>query len=131
MSVAPRRWTRVGGYSLMAVAGIAAMAWPAPSVRAATADGLVYVWAGMLAIGGLASAIGAALDRWLGEYTGLWPLALTFAVYALSAASSGRASSIAGACALGSIALLLLARWRDVALIRREAARSYAERGRG
>jgi len=132
MLTSPRRWTRVGGYSLMAVAGIAAMAWPTPSVRAATAPtagALVYVWAGMLAVGGLSSAIGAALDRWLGEYAGLWPLVVTFWVYALAAGSTGRATSIAGACALSSIAMLLLARWRDVALIRREAAR-LAERDR-
>lgn len=121
-----RRWTRVAGYALMAVAGLAAMAWPSPAVAAATSPTsgvLVYVWAAMLAVGGSVSAIGAAMDRWLGEYAGLWPLVVTFTIYALAAGASGRAPSIAGACLLGSIAALLLARWRDVAQIRREAAR--------
>ena len=120
----------MSGYTLMAVAGIAAIVWPAPTVRAATAPtagALVYVWAAMLTLGGLSSAIGAARDRWLGEYAGLWPLVMTFAVYALAAAAAGRTTSVAGACALGSIAMLLAARWRDVALIRREAARSNTE----
>jgi len=126
----PRRISRVLGYGLMALAGLAALAWPAPSVRAATSatsGALVYMWAALLAVGGLSCALGSALDRWLGEYVGLWPLVTTFAVYALAASGSGRWTAVAGACALGSIALLLLARWRDVALIRREAARYHAE----
>jgi hypothetical protein len=126
----PRRWTRVGAYTLMAVAGLAALTWPSPPVRAATSPtsgALVYVWAVMLAVGGLSSALGAARDRWLGEYAGLWPLVVTFAVYALASAATGRVSAIAGACVLGAVALLLLARWRDVALIRREAVRHHAE----
>lgn len=116
----------------MAVAGIAAIAWPSPAVRAATAPTagvLVYVWAAMLVVGGVTSGLGAALDRWLGEYIGLWPLVFTFTVYALAAAAAGAA--IAGAALLGGIALLLLARWRDVATIRREAARYLAEHERG
>lgn len=128
-SRAARRWTRVVGYTLMAAAGVAAMAWPAPSVRAATnpVTTLAYVWAALLVVGGMSSAIGAAADRWLGEYAGLWPLIATFAVYAIAGAATGRATTVAGSCALGSIAFLLLARWRDIAQIRREAARYHAE----
>ncbi len=129
----PRRWTRVASYALMAGAGLAAMAWPAPAVKAATspvAGVLVYVWAVLLAVGGLCACVGAARDRWLGEYTGLPPLVMVFAVYALAAAATGKTSAIAGSCALGSIALLLLARWRDVAHIRQEAARYLTEHGR-
>jgi len=90
----------------------------------------VYVWAGLLTLGGASSAIGSAMDRWLGEYAGLGPLVVTWAVYAFAAAASGRVTAIAGACGLGAVAFLLLARWRDVALIRREAARYHAEHGR-
>jgi hypothetical protein len=84
----------------------------------------------MLVVGGVSCAVGAARDRWIGEYAGLWPLIATFAVYALAAATAGRVTAVAGACALGSIALMLLARWRDVALVRREAARYNAEHER-
>jgi hypothetical protein len=125
----PRRWTRVVAYALMGAAGLASLAWPSPSVERATSatSGItVYVWAGMLALGGISCAAGSATDRWLGEYAGLWPLIVTFSVYALVSASTGRATAIAGACALGSIALLLIARWRDVAHIRREVARYRA-----
>lgn len=127
-----RRWTRVASYTLMAVAGAAAMAWPAPSVRAATnpVAVYVYVWAALLIVGGMSSAIGAAAGRWLGEYAGLWPLIVTFLVYSLASFATGRLAAIAGACALASFAFLLLARWRDVAYIRREAARYNAEHGR-
>jgi peptidoglycan/LPS O-acetylase OafA/YrhL len=115
----------VVGYTFMALAGVAAMVWPAPSVRAATdatSGVLVYLWAILLTIGGLACALGAATDRWLGEYAGLWPLVSTFAVYGIAAFSSGRGPvSYAGGFALLSISLLMYGRWQVVAVVRREA----------
>lgn len=126
MVAPPRRITRVIGYALMAIAGVAAIIWPAPSVRAATSPTtglLVYVWAILLAVGGISATIGAATDRWLGEYVGLIPLVTTFAAYGLAAWARADWTSIAGGCALMSIAMLLLARWRDVAVVAREAAR--------
>lgn len=121
------RWARLVGYTLMGLAGVAAMVWPAPAVQAATAPtagALAYIWAGMLIVGGVTSAAGAATDRWLGEYTGLWPLVATFTVYGLAAFASARGPvAFAGGLALMSIAALQLARWHDVSLIRREADR--------
>lgn len=111
----------------MAVAGLASVIWPAPSVSRAAAYGLAYIWAVFLALGGSTAAVGAATDRWLGEYIGLPLLTTTFGIYGLAAATAGRVTSIAGAAALTSIALLLAARWRDVAIVRREADR-YADR---
>lgn len=103
------------------------MVWPPQSVQAATspnAHGLVYVWAGLLIVGGTSSALGAATDRWLGEYVGLWPLILMFAVFGLSAFGSSRGPiAYAGGFCLSAIAALLVGRWRDTALIRREADR--------
>jgi hypothetical protein len=126
-----RRTIRAIGYFLLFAAGVAALIWPAPSVRAATSPTsglLVYLWAGLLALGGLCSAIGAVTDRWLGEYAGLWPLVTTFMVYGLAAFTAGRGSaSYAGGLFLLSIAALLYARWQDVALIRREAIRQVGE----
>jgi hypothetical protein len=120
-----RRLVLALGYALMALAGVAAMAWPAPSVRAATnptAGALVYVWAALLIVGGVACALGAATDRWLGEYAGLWPLVTTFAVYGVALVfSSWGTPGYAGGLALLSIATLMVARWQVVALVRREA----------
>jgi hypothetical protein len=121
------RAARFTGYTMMAAGGAAAMVWPSPAVQAATsptAGALVYVWAGLLAVGGVSSAYGAATDRWLGEYAGLWPLMATFTVYGIAAFVGTRGPvAWAGGLVLLAIAGLLLARWREVALIRREAAR--------
>lgn len=121
----PRRPVRAAAFSLLAAGGIAAMVWPPPAVQAATSPvyALAYLWATLLVIGGIASALGAATDRWLGEYVGLWPLIMVFAIYGLSAFASSRGLvAVAGGCVLTAVAALLLARWQDVALIRREAA---------
>lgn len=107
-------------YILFALAGSAAIVWPAPTVAAAT-GWLVYVWATWLAVGGMAAAIGAVTDRWIGEYAGLPLLFTAFGVYALVVASSGRLTSLAGAFALGAIAAKLIARWQDTGEVRREA----------
>lgn len=127
------RAARLVGYALMGLAGVAAMVWPAPAVQEATAPtggALAYVWAALLVVGGVTSAAGAASDRWLGEYAGLWPLVATFAVFGLSALASERGFvAVAGGLALLAIAALLHARWQDVALIRREADRqAHGER---
>lgn len=116
----PPRPARLVAYSLFGAAGLAAVLWPAPSVQAAS-GWLVYVWAAWLVTGGALCAVGTATDRWLGEYAGLPLLAAAFAVYTLVVATSGRLSSIAGACALAAIASKLVARWQDVSAVRREA----------
>lgn len=124
-NVSVRQWARATGYTLIVFSGVAAAIWPAPSVRAAAGpmSSLVYVWVVLLIVGGGCSAIGAATGRWLGEYVGLWPLIFTFAVYGIAAGATGRTTSLTAAFALGSIGVLLYARWRDVALVRQEAVR--------
>lgn len=126
MTVLPRRPVRAAAFALLAVGGLAAMVWrPPPAVQAATSPvyALAYVWAALLILGGACSALGAATDRWLGEFVGLWPLIMVFAIYGLSAFASSRGLvAVAGGCVLTAVAALLLARWQDVNLIRREAA---------
>jgi hypothetical protein len=101
--------------------------WPAaPAVRQATAGAgpLIYVWAALLILGGLTSAVGSWTDRWLGEYAGLCPLIAVFAVYGLATFLSSRGfTAYAGGLVLLAFASLLFARWQDVAQIREEAAR--------
>lgn len=121
------RGARTVGYTLMGAAGAAAMVWPPQSVTTATspnARSLVYVWAGLMVVGGVSSALGAATDRWLGEYVGLWPLILTFMVFGMTSFGSSRGPvAYAGGFCLSAVAALLVGRWRDTALIRKEADR--------
>ncbi|MFY1669486.1 hypothetical protein ACN27G_05960 [Plantactinospora sp. WMMB334] len=127
MASLPRRWSRVTGYTLMCAAGIAAVAWPTPSVRAAT-GALVYLWAGFLGVGGLLAACGAVSDRWLGEYAGLPLIWAAFGVYAVVLGATARPAGVVAALVLSAVGLLVYARWRDVGVIRREATRQ-ARRG--
>lgn len=116
----PPRPARLIAYTLFGLAGLAAVLWPAPSVRAAS-GWLVYVWAAWLLVGGLTSAVGTVTDRWIGEYAGLPLLVAAFGVYALVVGASGRLPSVAGALVLGGLAAKLAARWQDVHCVRREA----------
>jgi len=93
---------------------------PSSAVRDATSPTsgwLVYAWAFMILLGGLSSAVGTWLDRWIGEYVGLWPLMTTLAVYALAAAAVNGGAALF----LGAFALMFLARWRHVSMVRNEA----------
>lgn len=118
-----RRFVYAAGYLLMAVAGVFAGLWPSPSVENAAASSqlLVTVWNAFLLVGGLASAIGAITERWIGEYVGLPLLASVFAVYGVAAVASGRETSYAAGAAFVGIALLFMGRWVDVAAVRRLA----------
>jgi HAMP domain-containing protein len=122
----PRRAARFAGYALIAVCGLAAMLWPPPSVSR-TANSLIWVWIVSILAGGVACAVGAGLDVWLGEYVGLWPLITAFAVFGISALATGQLVSIAGGTCLLAIAFWLLARWQEVAVLRREADRQVQE----
>jgi hypothetical protein len=121
----------------MAAAGAAAWLWPTPSLAEATAGAqvLLLIWEVFLIVGGISSAVGAFTDRWLGEYVGLPLLASTFGVYAAAAAAAGitagRPTSTAGALALAAIAVVIVGRWLEVGLVRREALDAARERGSG
>lgn len=135
MAFLPRRPVRAVAFALLAVGGVAALVWPPPAVRAATSPvyALAYLWAALLIVGGVTSALGAATDRWLGEFVGLWPLFAVFAVYGLAAFTTAasvdplnhvyRLYALASGFVLTAMAGLLLARWQDVDLIRQEAGR--------
>lgn len=90
-----------------------------------TGGPVVFLWAMLLAVGGLTSAVGSAADIWLGEYAGLWPIILTFTIYGLASALSGNLIELALALTILGWSLLLLARWREVAMVRSEALRFH------
>jgi hypothetical protein len=120
------RWVRTFGYLALSGAGMAAIIWPPPSVREAaspTTGWLTYAWAIMIVVGGLLSASGTVMNRWFGEYVGLWPLVVTLFVYSLAAVAAPGRMSVAGSLLFAAFALLFLARWRHVAMVRHEAAR--------
>lgn len=113
------RAPRTAAYYLMAAAGLASIVFPTPALAQSGAGTrvLAYVWAGALVVGGVVSAL-PGRGRWLGERVGLWPLIVTFFVYAVTIATTaivqGRASAIAGVALLAAVGLLVLARWREV-----------------
>lgn len=127
----PVRVSRVFAYCAFAAAGATSIAWPVPAVAEATTGAryLALVWAGMLTTGGVLSALGAAVDRWIGEYVGLLPMIATFAIYALTVAVSGSLPSAAACTFLTGVALVLFSRWREVAHVRAEVARRRAAQG--
>lgn len=117
--VAPRfgwgRYPRAVGYTILTGCGIVLIVAPAPVVRTSTYLAAVYVWAAFLVVGGALSALGAGLDRWMGEYVGLWPIMSAFAVWALAALA--RPNAFPFGLLMVAITLLLFARWRHVARV--------------
>ena len=128
---APRRWSRVVGYALMAAAGAGAAIVPTPSVERVTGPA-VYLWAAFLLIGGVLCLYGAASDRWIGELAGLPLLYAAWGVYSVVLAATGGSAAVVASLALGAVGCLLYGRWRDVSLIRHEATRAaHADRTTG
>ena len=115
------RYPRTLGYALIAITGVILIVAPVPSVRASTGVWVVYAWAAFLIVGGALSAIGAGLDRWPGEYIGLWPIMAAFLVWSIAALA------YPGAIAFGllmlAITLIFFARWRHVSRVRRALER--------
>ncbi len=131
-----RRVADTAGYLMMVFAGVASVVSPAPSVQRATSalNALIVVWSTFLILGGLLAAVGAWTDRWFGELTGLPLLAAVFLVYAIGAgvgAATSNPTAWAITSALAAIGLLLLGRWREVQLIRRQAMHGAGRDRRG
>jgi hypothetical protein len=131
-----RRWFRAVGYTCIGSGGIASLIWPplkATSDLSPTSGPVLFLWAILVAVGGLTSALGSASDIWLGEYAGLWPLIITFFVFGLTNAVSGNLVELALSLVILGWACLLAARWREVAIVRSEALRfsRYQQRRTG
>jgi len=86
-----------------------------------TGGPVVIFWAILLAVGGFTSALGSAADVWLGEYAGLWPIILTFMIFGIANAVSGSLIELALSLTVLGWSFLLLARWREVAMVRSQA----------
>jgi len=125
---AHRHWIRAVGYALLGCGGIAALLFPSFSASgpmSLTGGPVIFLWAVLLAVGGLSSAVGSAADVWLGEYAGLWPIIMTFMIFGFANAFSGNLVELALSLTLLGWSFLLLARWREVALVRSEAMKFH------
>ena len=123
-----QRWVRAIGYGSIGLGGVASLLFPSfrsEGPMSLTGGPVMFLWAMLLAVGGLTSAVGSAADIWLGEYAGLWPIILTFTIYGLASALSGNLIELALALTILGWSLLLLARWREVAMVRSEALRFH------
>jgi hypothetical protein len=83
------------------------------AVRAQTGSGWGYVWAAMIALGGLSALYGAVRDHWTGELVGLPLLGFSCLVYSVSVllASGGRDASLAPGLLLLGVSMWIAARW--------------------
>jgi hypothetical protein len=81
------------------------------------------VMAGFLVVGGFMSTLGAASERWAGEFIGLPLLSSSFAVFGIiSTAGTLTAAPLlafANLCLLLAVTSSLLARWREVKAVYR------------
>lgn len=131
MTTQPRRRTLIGAYVCLAIAGVCSLIWPASSVDDSAGRAWATLWAMLLVVGGVSSALGAYRDVWLWEYAGLLPLIAVWLVYGIAAAVTvpmgGSLDRLAPAFALTAVALLLMTRWANVASIRRMAARNASD----
>jgi hypothetical protein len=121
-----RRWFRVVGYSFVAGGGVVTLVYPPVTAFreiSPTTGPFIYLWAALLTVGGITSAVGSASDIWLGEYAGLWPIIITFTIYGATSLFTGNHMQLGFSAILIGWACLLSARWHEVALIRIEAIR--------
>ncbi len=125
----PRRVVRVAGYVMMAAAGAVAFAIPVRSIESST-GWLVYLWAAFLLVGGLLCGYGAVTDRWIGELLGLPLISSAFGVYFVVLGLAFTVPGAAISLVFGAISLFLLARWRDISIVRQEADRASHPRPR-
>lgn len=97
---------------LAMVAGIFALAATPPTIlREVTIPQLVWLWGGLLIVGGFAAALGRIIGLWIFETSGIAAMAFGTAIYAvvLSQVIHDELGVIVAA-ALITIALLLMAR---------------------
>lgn len=118
------RWSRFCAYLTISLAGVASIAIPPASIRAATGGELILLlsWSALMSVSALFCAWGAAADRWVGEYVGLIPLSAVAIAYGVSAMTRGSVGWSGGLFLIGFF-WLLMTRWQEVALLRVEAIR--------
>ena len=72
-------------YGLLVLAGILALLSPSELVQNQVGGFVVFIWSSFLVVGAASCLYGAITDKWIGEYSGLWNVMATLALYGLSA----------------------------------------------
>lgn len=116
------RTARAVGYGGIALSG-GLLAYGLPL---GTSGGVYVMLSAWMGLGGTICALGAALDRWAGEFIGLPLLATAMAAFGFVVIRDAHWTilGIANMALLEGLGLLFLARWRDVAAVYRSAAKA-------
>jgi len=126
------KWMRVLAYGCMGSAGVLCIVSPILTfVYPSTAEAMAW----FLVVGGYLSMVGAYIEHWWGEYIGIPLLASAFSVFAIITWQGNwdyaPYLATANLLLLASVALGLMARWRDARAVFRLANHlSRRERGR-
>jgi hypothetical protein len=104
-----RPWRAVA-YFLLALGGIVIWLDPSRNVQPVP-DGLRWVWASFIVVGGLASSYGAIRDKWLYEFVSLPLLMMGFTAYVVVLCAGVGTGRLAFAAWLASIVVQTARRW--------------------
>lgn len=117
------KWFRVTAYFCMGTAGVLLLLSPLLDQVFDSTIGITMSI--FLAAGGACAFFGALVEQWWGEYVGIPLLASAFSVFAVVSLQDGFEVApyiaLANFLLLFSLALALLARWRDVRAVFRLA----------
>jgi hypothetical protein len=131
-----RRLGRVLMYLSLVASGSVASVYPSQLVLYQTNGKVGLFWALCLAVSAAICLYGSATDRWIGEYTGIPLLSTTMIFYGLIALKSAGHDGYTGALYAYGFLILgfafgLIARWRDVQLIKKHAEESATTKVKG
>lgn len=122
-----RRPMRVLAYTLLGLGATILLSDPLRTMRG-VGVGIRWVWSGFLLAGTLLAIYGALRDRYLAEFIGLPLLMASMAAFTAVLLAVWTSASVALACFLAAIVVIMLSRWFD--LWRLTVASARAERGR-
>lgn len=108
-----RRPLRVVAYSLLATGAGVLMVDPTRSLEG-QAIWTRWVWSAFLLGGTLLAIYGSARDRYLAEFIGLPLLMTSLTVFVILLGAAHTTGSIAFACFLGSLVIVMCSRWLDI-----------------
>lgn len=122
-----RRPLRVLAYVLLAGGAGVLLADPTRSLQG-QGIGIRFVWSGFLLAGTLLAIYGSARDRIMGEFIGLPLLMTALVAFVVLLSARHTTGSIAFACFLASLIVVLYSRWKDLWRLLGASVRAERER---